>query len=96
MMVETGKISTGIVDVHTTSNRGFTPEEVADRCLGRIVRVSESAPPAIRDQALAYKESVRQVLTHYMREAIQSDRTTIYNALLDAGQKELAEMIRRL
>ncbi len=96
MMVEGGKISTGIVDVHTTSNRGFTPEEVADRCLDRIVRVSESAPPAIRDQALAYKESVRQVLTHYMREAIQSDRTTVYNALLDAGQKELAEMIRRL
>lgn len=96
MMVEGGKISTGIVDVHTTSNRGFTPEEVADRCLDRIVRVSESAPPAIRDQALAYKDSLRQVLTHYMREAIQSDRTTVYNALLDAGQKELAETIRRL
>ena len=35
MMVEGGKISTGIVDVHTTSNRGFTLEEVADRCLDR-------------------------------------------------------------
>ena len=82
MMVEGGKISTGIVDVYTTSNRGFTPEEVAARCLDRIVKVSESAPPAIRDQALAYKDSLRQVLTHYMREAIQSDRTTVYNALL--------------
>ena len=96
MMVEGGKIHTGIVDVHTTSNRGFTPEEVAARCLDRIVKVSESAPPAIRDQALAYKDSLRQVLTHYMREAIQRDRTTVYNALLDAGQKELAETIRRL
>ena len=96
MMVEEGKISSGIVDVQTTSNRGFTPEEVAARCLDRIVKVSESAPPVIKDQALAYKDSLRQVLTHYMREAIQSDRTTVYNALLNAGQQKLAENIRRL
>jgi len=31
-----------------------------------------------------------------MREAIKSDRTTVYNALTDAGHKELAELIRRL
>ena len=31
-----------------------------------------------------------------MREAIKSDRTTVYNALLNAGQPELADLIRRL
>jgi hypothetical protein len=31
-----------------------------------------------------------------MREAVKSDRTTIYNALSEAGYKELAEQIRRL
>jgi hypothetical protein len=30
-----------------------------------------------------------------MQEAIKSDRTTVYNALLQAGQKDLAEAIRR-
>jgi hypothetical protein len=31
-----------------------------------------------------------------MKEAVQSDRTTVNNALLDAGHKDLAELIRRL
>jgi len=31
-----------------------------------------------------------------MKEMVQSDRTTTFNALCDAGHKDLAEMIRRL
>ena len=89
-------LSPGIVEVQTTQHRGFTPEEVADRCLTKLLSVSDTAPPAIRDQAIAYKEHMRAVLVFYMNEAVQSDRTTVNNALLDAGQKELAEMIRRL
>jgi len=36
------------------------------------------------------------VVAFYMREAIRSDRTTVYNALCDAGHKDLAELIRRI
>ena len=85
-----------IVTVHTTENRGFTPEEVAARCADKIVAVSDNAPPVIRDQARAYKRVVEAVVAQYMREAIRSDRTTVYNALVDAGHPELAEAIRRL
>jgi hypothetical protein len=84
------------VDVTTTQGRGFTPEEVAVRCTDKIVAVAETAPEAIRDQARAYKKNVETVVAHYMREAIASDRTTVYNALADAGHPELAELIRRL
>jgi hypothetical protein len=87
---------TPVVTVHTTENRGFTPEEVAARCADKIVAVSDSAPPAIRDQARAYKKNVELVVAHYMQEAIRSDRTTVYNALIDAGHPELAAAIRRL
>lgn len=90
------EMQVGAVGVETTSHRGFTPEEVADRCLDRIVSVSETAHPTLKQQAFAYRGEIRSVLLHYMQEAINSDRTTIYNALLDAGQKELAEAIRRL
>jgi hypothetical protein len=89
-------LSPGIVEVQTTQHRGFTPEEVAERCLTKLLSVSDTAPPAIRDQAKAYKERMRAVLVFYMKEAVQSDRTTVNNALLDAGHKDLAEMIRRL
>ena len=84
------------VDVVTTQNRGQTPEEVAERCINKIVGISATADPVIRQQAEAYKKQIEQVIIHYMKQAIQSDRTTVYNALLDAGEPKLADLIRRL
>jgi len=85
-----------IVTVHTTEGRGFTPDEVAERCVDKLISVSDTAHPAIRDQARAYKLHMEKVVAYYMREAIRSDRTTVYNALVDAGHPELADAIRRL
>ena len=85
-----------LVQVHTTSNRGFTPEEVAARCADRLMHVADSAPMAIREQAHAFKDHIERVVAIYMREAIASDRTTVYNALKDAGHPDLAELIRRI
>lgn len=87
---------TPIVQVHTTTNRGFTPEEIAVRCANRLMVVADTAPMAIREQALAFKDHIERVVAFYMREAIASDRTTVYNALKDAGRPDLAELIRRL
>ena len=84
------------VEVHTTSGRGFTPEEIAERAANKIISISDDANPAIRAQAHAFRKQLLKVLEFYMREAIKSDRTTVYNALTDAGHKELAELIRRL
>ena len=84
------------VDVVTTQNRGQTPEEVAERCINKIVGISATADQVIRQQAHAYKTQIEQVIVHYMKQAIQSDRTTVYNALLDAGEPKLADLIRRL
>ena len=87
---------TPMVQVHTTEGRGFTPEEVAERCVDRLISISDSTDPALRDQARAYKKQAHKLIAYYMREAIRSDRTTIYNALMDAGHPQLAEAIRRL
>ena len=84
------------VKVRTTDNRGFTPEEVAELCAEKIISISDDANPVIRDQAKAFRRRMVKVLEYYMRQAIRSDRTTVYNALIDAGQKDLAELIRRL
>jgi hypothetical protein len=85
-----------VVSVQTTEGRGFTPEEVAERCVQKLISVSDDAHPAIRDQARAFKKHMETVVAFYMREAIRSDRTTVYNALKDAGHLELADAIRRL
>jgi hypothetical protein len=87
---------TPVVTVQTTEGRGFTPDEVAERCVAKLISVADTAHPAIRDQAKAYKAHMEKVVAFYMREAIRSDRTTVYNALVDAGHPDLAEAIRRL
>jgi hypothetical protein len=85
-----------IVSVRTTEGRGFTPEELAEQCVAKILAVSDTAPPVIRDQAHAFGKQIEKVVALYLRQAIRSDRTTVYNALTDAGHPELAELIRRL
>ena len=84
------------VEVATTNNRGSTPEEVAQRCVNKIVGISDNAHPVIRDQAREYRDAMEKTVALYMRQAIQSDRTTVYNAIRDAGQPELAEYIRKM
>ncbi len=87
---------TPILAVKTTTNRGFTPDEVAERCVEKLISVSDTSHPAIRDQARTFQKHMEKVVAFYMREAIRSDRTSVYNALKDAGHPELADAIRRL
>ena len=84
------------VNVITTNNRGFTPEEVAKRCVDKIISISDTAHPAIKEQAREYRNSLEKVIAHYMKDAIKSDRTTVYNAIKDSGNPKLAEYIRRM
>ena len=85
-----------LVQIRTTNHRGFTPEELAQQCAEKIVSVSDTAPQAIRDQAYAFRKRVEQVVLLYLKQAVHSDRTTVYNAITDAGQPGLAELVRRL
>ena len=84
------------VSVETTNNRGFTAEETAERCVNKIIGISDNAHPAIRDQAHAYRKEMEKIIAIYMRQAIKSDRTTVYNAIKDSGNPKLAEYIRRM
>ena len=84
------------VEIQTTDNRGQTPEEVAQRCVNKIIGISNNAHPAIKDQAHAYRLQMEKIIAIYMRQAIKSDRTTVYNAIKDPGNPKLAEYIRRM
>lgn len=93
-MSNPGVLLTGNVLVQTTSGRGFTPEEIAERALDKIIYVGKDANPLIRDQAEAFRENIRHVLVHYLKEAVQSDRTTIANRLREAGHPELINLLK--
>jgi hypothetical protein len=83
----------GSVMVMATENRGFTPEEVAERALDKIIYVGGNAHPAIRDQAEAFKDSIRQVLIYYMHEAIRSHNVTLVNKFKQTGYPELVSIL---
>ena len=85
-----------VVLVNTTNKRGFTPEELAEQCMQKVISVADTAPPGLREQARAFSKDIERLVAYYMRQAIRSDRTTVYNALTDAGHPELAELLRRL
>jgi len=36
------------------------------------------------------------VVAFYLKEAVKSDRTTVYNQLVAAGHPELADLMRRI
>ena len=82
--------------VFTSDNGGHTPEQMAEMALNKIMIVSSSAPPAIRDQAIEYRERLKEVLVFYMNKMAENERTTIWALLNQQGHSDMAEIIRRL
>jgi len=93
MIDNQGNILEGDVEVITTQGRGFTPEEIADQALAKIMYVSKDANPLIRDQAEAFKENIRHTLVYYLKQAVRSDRTTLANRLREAGHSDLIKIL---
>lgn len=87
----TGEV--GNVMVMSTQGRGFTPEEIAERALDKIIYVGSNTHPAIREQAEAFKDSIRNVLIYYMHEAIRSHNVTLVNKFNQAGHPELVPIL---
>lgn len=77
----------------TTSGRGFTPEEIAERALDKIIYVGSNAHPAIREQAEAFRDNIRNVLVFYLHEAVRSGNVTLANKLQQAGHPELIPLL---
>ena len=50
-----GVLLEGDIKVYTTQNRGFTPEEIAERAIEKIIYVGKDSHPVIRDQAETFK-----------------------------------------
>lgn len=91
-----GLADIGPVIVKTTENRGFTPLELTDDLIAKIIHVADTAHPAIRDQAIAFRESLRPLILRAMIQAVNSDRTTLAVRLSEVGQHEAAKIVGKL
>ena len=83
-------VSVGKAVVMSTSGRGFTPEELAQLAVDKIVSVSNTADPLVQAQAHAFKDKVHAVVLHYMKQAVMSEHTTLLNKFIAAGHPELS------
>jgi hypothetical protein len=93
MISTIGGAELGEVKAMLVSGRGFTPEEVAEQALNKIISVGGNSHPVIRDQAEAFKNEIRGVLVHYMRQAVRSNHTTLANRFRAAGHPELVKLL---
>ena len=89
-------LKVGAVTVATTQNTGLSVEYWADRCLDKILYVANDSASPIKDQALAFQDDLIKVIAYYMVQAVKSDRTTLYNLLLQQGEGEMAAMLLKL
>lgn len=92
-MSNVGHTGVGAFKVETADHRGWTPEELAERALDRIIYVGGNSHPAIREQAEAFRANIRTVLVHYLNEAVQSERTTLAAKFREAGHPELVKLL---
>ena len=95
MISASGGALLGDIRAMNVSGRGFTPEELADNALDRIISISSNADPVIRQQAEAFREHIRAVLVSYGKQCIRSSNTTISNRLRDAGHPELTQLLEK-
>jgi len=89
-------LEVGNLGVTTTDNRGLSVDEVSEMAVNKIISVSDTAPAPIRAQAHAFRDACKKIVMYYMQEAIKNHMCTIGNQLEQQGQKDLANIIRRL
>jgi hypothetical protein len=81
------------IQVATKDFGGFTPAEVAERALDKIIQVGDQSHPLVREQAIAFRNHIREVLVFYMNEAVKFDRVTLAYKLREAGHPELIKLL---
>ena len=93
--VETG-VAVQSVNVMTSNEGGLNTEQLTQLAMDKVINVADSAPPAIKDQAEAFRGSIENVLRHYIELARREERATIAYRMAKAGQKEMADLVRRI
>ena len=96
MLDDIVKSNLGAIEVQTEANRGHPPEWWAERLTERIVGISDTAAPHIRQQAEAFKVAIYETILYHIKQAINSERCTMANLLRSQGHENLAKILKEL
>jgi len=90
------EIQVASVNVMTSDEGGHSTEQIVELAMDRILKVSDTAPPAIKEQAEAFQNNIRQVLQHYIELARREERATIARRMAKSGHNDIADLVRRI
>jgi hypothetical protein len=96
MISVSGGIEVQNVNVMTSNEGGLDTYQITKLAMDKIMTVANSAPPPIKDQAEAFRDSLENTLKHYIELARREERATIAHRMAKAGQKEMADLVRRI
>ena len=85
----------GDVEAHALVGRGLNVHEIAEMMTRKLVHVADTAPPVIKEQAHEFRGKVQALCTHYLKQAIRSHHTTLWNVLTKEGHMEAAYIIMK-
>lgn len=83
----------GYVTLQHVSGRGFTPEELVDGVVDKIVFVGDKSHPAVQAQARAFRDQVRTLVLAYGEQCVASYQTTLTTQLNNAGHGDLTSLL---
>jgi hypothetical protein len=70
--------------------------QLANSFMVQMFDASALAPGQMKDKVLAYQEEIMVILTHYLREAMRSERLRIGLELEAAGHSSAAALVKNL
>lgn len=70
--------------------------QLANSFMVQMFDASALAPGQMKDKVLAYQEEIMTILTHYLREAMRSERLRIGLELEAAGHSSAAALVKSL
>lgn len=94
--MDLGTSSIGDFTVTTTHNRGLNTEELTNLAVNKIISISATADPVLRQQAEAGRERMRMIIRASLDQAIKSDRLTLAHLLESQGHLDMAQILRKI
>lgn len=95
-MMNIGNSSIGDFTVTATQNRGLNTDELTNLAVNKIISISATADPVLRQQAEAGRERMRMIIRAALNQAIKSDRLTLAHLLESQGHKDMADILRKI
>lgn len=92
--IEAGDIRSVVVE--TSQNGGLSADQLTNLCCNKLIKVSDTAPPVIREQAEAFRLKMQHIVYAYISQAMQSERDTCIQIARAGGYNNLSDLLRRI